>query len=522
MTDRLLYSDENKGAALNSKILIVHPYNSKNVLGKDFSQMALQRKYYNTIKFMVHMTDSRNKRKMMISQIARVNPYLCAQIIMTICEDTKEEEDFLIDYIESRLENATNNHKKSLLLIGLLELKQYDKFFEGYASSKDWIYDEKTRKFLRNNLSAKQQLILLEALLRNGENKYINEFVTSLKKKCSDENRLDVISFAKRIAGQGYIQCSYDLLNSVKLEHEMYAIFDENRSILENQISNKKSFQNPNECSLYLFYKFNIYSKTINDLELWDVFFDETGWIRHTESFRVLIKRYLKNGFLNDQTILYFLDRFGVRQESYNKEMAKSYLNNYLGTGTVYIEPYYSSMCFEDKMISLLDDPNFINKYEFSLERLGINTNFDVNQAKEYYLYFDKCFSNYKNVENIIRVYFNSPIKRFVNIEYLIVSISKRFNIDEKKMKYLLGDYVFKGKVCRINDNSVSIRAFNVWTVRSCRLNIRKYWVTDNNGQKHQLEIGDILFFKFAYITDEGKINVHYPELSYEKFGSIK
>lgn len=65
-----------------------------NISYKSFNALKIKIrdiKYHDTIKFLVHMITDKTERKKILSQIAYINPYLASRILITICDDIREE-----------------------------------------------------------------------------------------------------------------------------------------------------------------------------------------------------------------------------------------------------------------------------------------------------------------------------------------------------------------------------------------------------------------------------------------------
>ena len=60
------------------------------------TKMMQYPKYYNTLKFLVHMLNDKEKRRLIIGQIALLNPYFSTQVLMTICDNIEAEREYLL------------------------------------------------------------------------------------------------------------------------------------------------------------------------------------------------------------------------------------------------------------------------------------------------------------------------------------------------------------------------------------------------------------------------------------------
>lgn len=214
---------------------------------------------------------------------------------------------------------------------------------------------------------------------------------------------------------------------------------------------------------------------------IWTNILEQKGGISNA-SVSALIIKYTREGVLSNEVLTYVLELKGISAEDCSKCIEhKKYLINVLkpvSKESIYKEPFHSFMKDEKKIISLLDDENFENSYVFSEDkRLSKDDNFRKNFMEEDYVYFDHCVKNFSSAKTLTRVYFNTPLKYVVNFEYLIKTLYQRYNYDERDLRYLLRNYTFKGRICKVNDSSISIRAYNIWTLLPCRMNNQKYLV---------------------------------------------
>lgn len=497
---------------------LVNSYNSENILKKKITKMAVQQKYYNSIKFMVHMTDNKYTRQMMISQISYANPYLCAQIIMTICEDTQDEEKYLLDTILKRLDRVSNNYKRVFLLMALVELGENEKFGEALLKNNDLI-NYKTFRIFLNNFNIKQQLVLIRILLNAGTSRYVSTIIQNLEKCYSSENDLEAIDLAKTLIDRGELTIAYKLMKLVKFDYDVSKILGLKKEYIKSLLLKKAPLSSPDDFEIYLNAEYGFSRKDADDSVAWKIIIDNENVSIYGSALDNLLKKYLKENLLSNNTILNILRMRGINEDYIDENAADEYLYNLLKKkDTVHGEPFYSLMQNENEILGFLNSGKFINKYQFNEDaKLNLNTTHNIDLTKVPYEYFDQCVKSFKSSENLIRVYFNTPLKCTINLEYLINALKKKFDCDESRIRFLLGDYVFKGKVCKVNENSVSIRPFNIWTLKPCRFNTKKYWVSDGE-ERHIVKVGDILYFKYNYMaSDSEKINVHFPELSLER-----
>ncbi len=158
-------------------------------------------------------------------------------------------------------------------------------------------------------------------------------------------------------------------------------------------------------------------------------------------------------------------------------------------------EKYYSFMGDERNFIkdnnlksSILKEFIFIKEIEFK----------PTAPFNEIYKFFNVCLNKFENEENFIRLYYNSPLKLVVGFEYLLEILKNHFNCKNKRIKFLLKDYLVKGKISGITENYYLITPLNLNTKNICRIS-RNEQLSYNEKQEGLLKENKVLYFRFDY-----------------------
>lgn len=496
-------------------------------LSNDVLEMALERKNYDPIIEMVCAAEGPETRWAMISQLAYRNPYLSAKIVMTTSSNQEEEKRDLLKIINNRLQEVSNIFSRQLLLLSLLELEEDEGFKTADKYGAD-LADIKTVRYFITRLNLKQQMVFIRFMAGYHDGAGVRNAVNIMLNRCDgwippeEENRADVVETAKILLISRKPDCTYKLLKAVGIRGNFSQALGMSDEELIDAIMRGGPLLAEDAAEFLFNVKYGLKIETVNDRDAWTLIYQNSMGVMPA-SIDGLVRKYARHDVFSKETLLHILKLRGVSEDECNKCLtSKSSMMSRL-TGdcrdTIYKRPFYPIMQDEKKIISLLDDENFESIYRFSEDRrLDLNTNKKV--AEDEREYFDYCAQNFSSARNLVRVYFNTPLKYAVNLEYLIKTIMERFQYGETDVKYLLRDYTFRGKVCRLNEKSVSVRAFNVWTSLSCRLNRRKCI----GGEESQcLRLNQMIYFKFDYLeANSGKINVCLPAVSLERVRELE
>lgn len=502
------------------------------LLSWDLLQMSLHWENYDIIIEMIHATEELEVRREMISQLAYQNPYLSARAVMTMSYDTEEEKEeernCLLKIIHSRLSHVSNELSRRLLLLSLLELEENEDFRSTDKGSVD-LTNTKTIKYFIDRLNLKQQLAFIRFMAEYQEGVHVKSVVKIVLSRCSVPSKESdisaVIDTAKVLLENRKPGCAYKLLQFVGVRQDFSQVLNKSEQELTDIIMGKAPFLTADETEFLYNIKYGLRAETVNEISIWTAIFQEKTKLVDTPITN-LIMRYVKSGMLSDEVLVPILELKGIPKEEQLKGIEnRKYLNSVLSPrykGSIYKEPFYSLMGNEKKILNLLEDGSFENYYAFSEDkRVSRDTNSKEDLTEEY-AYFNQCVQNFSSARVLVRVYFNTPLKYVVNFEYLIKTLYECYGYDETDIRYLLRGYILKGRVCQINDSSVSIRAYNFWTLLPCRLSKPKGFVSAEGGKRLPNK-GEIIYFKFDYLAeDSDKVNVYLPALSLEEMKELE
>lgn len=492
------------------------------LLSEEVLQMSLRWENYDKITEIIQTAEP-EERQAMLTQLAYHNPYLSAKIVMeTSSNNQKEEKEELLRVINKRLAKVINSLSRKLLLLALLELEENEQFWFVDKSNVDFS-EKKTIRYFLDRLNLKQRLTLIQFFATYQEGVHVriamNMVLHQWQDEISPEEKESSVDTAKVLIQNGKPGDAYRLLQAIEVDRDFSQVLGISEEELLQSVESRSPFLTVNEAGFLCNLKYGLRAETADSKGVWDAICQGTQEITDI-SINGLIKRYVKRGVFSDETLLHILKLRGFSDESCMKCLSdRSCVLTLLSPShkeCVYKEPFYSLLEDEKKIMELLEDETFDNDYRFSEKRLDKATNKGVvTEEREY---FDRCTKNYSSAKNLVRVYFNTPLKYVVNLEYLIETIIKRFDYSETDLRYLLRGYTFKGKVCRVNENSVSIRAYNVWTCLPCRLGNQKC-----RRDKQLPEKGEIIYFKFDYLAvGSRKINVCLPVASLEEMRELE
>lgn len=476
--------------------------------------MSIQSRYYDSVKFMVHMVDDREKRKKILEKIAYANPYLCAHSIMTICEDTTWEENFLYHNIKHRIPKIQNRVKRVSVAMALLELGRYEKFTEYFAQNRD-LFNQSTTFYFLSHFGSNKVLHFIEAMIQTGIYSPYYWTVEYLSKEFDPEDSEFAYQLAKQIFEAGYYARSYRLLRfTVGTKNIAVNMGVSAQDLVERMCREAKSLDSTQlQYAVALIYDFQIDAPS--DIETWNQIL-KYPLPASREQYSKLVRRSYENGVIPATILERYLREQGVEISGRLDETADKYFASFMPENVMKKEPFYSLYSDEQAMLTLLADKSFENPCAFSLmQRIKEQPEDDTEQ--ENLSFFLKCAANYQSAENLVHVFFNTPWKNIIYIEDLLGVLKNQFHLDDHGIRYVLGDYAFFGKVCNVNPISISIRSRSFHTKEPCRMNTKKFWIPEGEG-RHSFRVGEILYFKYNYYAeDSDKINVHYPALSFEE-----
>ncbi len=450
---------------------------------------------------------------------------------MTMPYNAEMEKNSVLEIIEHRLQKVSNEFSRRLLLLALLELEETERFESTEKGLVD-LTNSKTIRYFMHNLSVRQQLYFIRFLINHLEGTGVRIAVNAIVRRYGVSCRfkeietVSIVDTAKLLLLNRKPGDAYRLLEMIGIQQNFGQVFGESEEELIAILMKEAPFLLEDETEFLYNIKYGLRKDTINDIGIWMDILQQKVRVSNA-SISALIIKYARDGMFSNETLMRILEHKGVSAEDCKKCIEnKKYLIEVLKPASkesIYREPFYSLMKDEKKMINLFDDENFENRYAFSDDkRINRDADFRKNFMKEDYAYFDQCAKNFSSAKALIRVYFNTPLKYVVNFEYLIETLYKRFDYDNRDFRYLLRGYTLKGRVCKVNDTSISIRAYNIWTLLPCRMNKQKSLVIDGNKKRFPSK-GEIIYFKFDYLAlDSHKVNVYLPVLSLEKMRELE
>lgn len=478
-------------------------------------------KYHNSLKFMIHNCGDVETRDELLKDVFYCDAYLGSKIYMSMCDDSEKTKQLIDEVLIDVKYRAKKELRKLRVLLAYLELEEFEDFYEYYAEIED-ILNKNEFSYVARNISYRQMLIFMRAMA-NGRTKIGWTILARYIKQVYTPDYDDILY---ELLEDLLIHKKYELCSTVlavtKFENKMLKLLtkEEHNTYLEELI--KSGITNRKKYILYLSLQYGYEENGNNSDEMVQKILDDTQYISGAW-YVPFIKNLSRNMKLDNEQKIKIMLKIGMEEKAARDIICKGLFDivmlTHSGEKAVLTE--------------LVDDrPRFmeyitytINTMQFPFSaREKISTRSDAVQydrSREY-----SVFNEYMEKENdpnkITYLYFNSIFRYIVNLEYVVEYLKNRFFLNEKQLKTTFGDYILWGRVCKVNDYSVSIRVKNVFTLRPCRMNTNKYWI-ERDGLKVKLKEKDDFFFKFAYMMDDGaKINVHFPTFSIEEMHNIE
>ena len=214
---------------------------SKNY-NKTIIKMAQYPKYHNTLKFLVHMINDTEKRKIIIEQIALINPYFSTQILMTICNEIEEEREYLLDILKRLYSLSNSEFNRYLLIMAILQLekvKEIEKLFEDEKELTDFC---KVVTLLEHfNIDTEKQLALIELFIKFKKFKEI-EIILKDMEDTDSFDKMQVkkaIYISNNLEHVGRLDLSYRLLIMADYKKEALDIFNSEYFDIEKYCKNE-------------------------------------------------------------------------------------------------------------------------------------------------------------------------------------------------------------------------------------------------------------------------------------------
>ena len=456
-------------------------------------------KYSNSLKYIVHSMTDLEKKKILVEAIARQNPFLAVQIILSMCDDTGELQEIVNQAIQQGIKRANGDKRKLLILLALLELEEVD-LFEAYFAQNINIVSGQNLSFLLNNLDCKQLILFARVLakldiisnyasiLPRVERMYVSKYPILVTET------LSILFKNKRYA----FLCCYAMATETAAHLE--TVLNTTTSFLIHSIMNSGTL-NARVLQAFVFLKYGIDLRRTISVDEWQILINDE-YINAQNAFANLVRKHALAGTVPKEIEILLLVRMGMTSKEAQKCISENTHTDYFKlVGLLLILGHK----FENQteMLEYISAPN--NPYQFS-ENGRINTNTTGNEHVVMLAQkrFEFCASHYTSPQNIINIYFNSAFKIAVNLEHVIQYTSMRFHLDEPQIKHLLSNYVFRAKIQRVNDGSISVRMINVFTSAPGRLSTNKYWINHNN-QKYEFKKGDYFYAKFKFLSSVSK-----------------
>ena len=399
---------------------------------KTIIEMAQYPKYHNTLKFLVHMISDKDKRKIVMGQIALINPYLATQVLMTICENIEEERVYLLEILKQLYSLSENKFIKYLLIMAILNLDKNEEIEMLFKKQNElMVFCNMLTTLEHFYIDTEKQLALIELFIKFRRFKAIDIVLKDMENTDNFDKMQNekAVNISKQLEHIGHFGLSNRLLIMAGLKQAPLDAF--NNNVKDKNVAFKFA-QKPKQL---LNFENGIGKRlSFNSLR------------ESNEQYYSFIKD--ENNFLKDNKL--------------KSGLLKEY---------VYIK-----------------ENGFNNKESAAIS-------YDVLNL------FNVCLHKYKSEDNFVRLYFNSPLKLGVKFEYLVEKLKVRFNCKNKKIKFILKEYLIKGKISEINESYITIKPLNLNTGQECRM-ILNGCVLQNDKQKEFLQKNRICYFMFDFMKE--------------------
>lgn len=479
-------------------------------------------KYHDSLKFMIHNCNNIEIRDELLKNVFYCDAYLGSKIYMSMCDDREETRQLIDNILIDIKYRAQKILRKVRVLLAYLELDELEDFFEYYMEIEDILtYNEFS--YIARNVTYCQMLVFMRAMM-NGYTKIgWSMFAKYIKQVYTPDNDEELFALlAELLKCKKYEACS-TIMAVIGLSSKMIKLLTEEsrqkywEELVETGLKNNKRFV------LYLNLRYGYNENGNNSNVILQNILEDTHFLNGKWSASFL-KKLARNEVLTKEQKTIFLLKIGLEEKAARKIVEE--------------ERFEVVMLAQSKeklvLAELLDDRQKLMDYityttidtmqfPFSArERITIRNDASQYDRTREYSIFNEYMEREQEPRKIAYLYFNSIFRYIVNLEYVVEYLENRFALNEKQLKTIFGDYILWGRVCKVNENSVSIRVKNVLTLHPCRMNTNKYWI-ERDGVKVKLKIKDDFYFKVAYLMKNGsKLNVHFPAFSIEDMRNIE
>ncbi len=233
------------------------------IYNKKIIEMARHPKYHNTLKFLVHMINDKKKRKIMIGQIALIDPFFSAQILMTICENIDEEKDYLLQVLRKMYYVYNNKFNKFLLIMSFFELEECEAIEKIFSKSNELeIFCNVMSSLSRFFVDTEKQLVLIELLMKQKKFDEIGIILKDIDSENFDKMQIKKAIFvSEKLNGEKRYDLSIKLLTAAGEKRKALEAF--NCLHIDNNCVNEKIIDN--YCST-LKLASNVFNNTLLDV----------------------------------------------------------------------------------------------------------------------------------------------------------------------------------------------------------------------------------------------------------------
>ena len=437
-----------------------------------------QIKYYKSIIFMVHVLPDKTFRKLLIGKIANVNAFLAARIITTICEDTQEEQNYLLNILIYKSIKAYKPDEQKLLLLALIELEEYEIFESRLKYNLKLFrndYDSYSNlTFYFSQLRTDQQLVLISLILKYNNKFRLQPFRYVLEStyESNEGNDNKILAIVKNEIDKGNLSNIETLLrvSKLNLKETTANLSAKNRMKLKYILFNRPRTPKRSELALYYFLSYQLSIQNMNNLYIWHALLEEENVYEYLHLFcRFLKYYYFKCKIIKAETIEMIYDYLNLNLivKTNNTECKEIFINGFVTGKRFFQPPFFSLMKNESFLMAFLNGERYQNSKFVHLYIKLINKNqhsgfffvdkYSSSEIEFCYNYFDECLKNYSRVDNFIRVYFNSSMKYTISCEYFIEKVINQFKCSSEDLKILFKDIFFKGKIYRVDENWIFV-----------------------------------------------------------------
>lgn len=467
-------------------------YNSKNYtkLENKIVEMSSNPKLYNSLKFLIHSLKD-DLRTSLIKVVCENNFILAANIIRSMLTNTDEEETYLVECIKLTIDSCEVRLPVNAIA-SLIILSNYDEFVTeiiyNFADIQN-IYLKHDLIYLYDLLDCKGILFVANILAEHGCYYFYSDYISQLKIKYNHK----YASCLKKLIKTLYLGQHYDVIRQILNNLDVHIINE--LPVIVNKSSQTVEKEIRKDILLYCSYMHGLNEDTVNDFAPWKAVFADKFLLGNKRYIKYLIGHYFGNRLkvlnFNEDIIRYISQSMGIPIFTDIKKNLAFFKNNKIRAAHhLKLEPYNSMYLDEKLCVTFLKKAEFYNPYKHKIQSIRLQK-FKKDEFKAYEL-IDKIVDQYSSFHNILFVYLNSPLKYFVEFNYILRKAVAKFT--KADIVNSCNKFMIRGRIAEFN-GGISFNPSNIW-VKDGTQSVDNY---NENYSKFSKDINKLFFIYETY-----------------------